>query len=247
MSTRRTVRRRLLYGPIITLLLAPLLVSLGGTPSEAAAQQTPRATRKILVDNGDARAVADLTRRGGLLLVDYGAFALWRIPETEATAAARANASVSVKDDFDTIGLRGGAIDTRGTPPAAPAGLAQAKSNGPQLWLIQFIGPIKEAWLDDLRANGLQIVWYMPQNAYVVWGDGAAIDNLTRAAQTSPVIQFTGAYHPAYRLAPPLQQAARTRAATNTVSVTVQFYTTRNTSQSVAALRALGGTIRREL
>jgi subtilisin-like proprotein convertase family protein len=247
MSTRRTVRRRLLYGPIITLLLAPLLVSLGGRASEAAAQQTPRATRKILVDNGDARAVADLTRRGGLLLVDYGAFALWRIPETEATAAARANASVSVKDDFDTIGLRGGAIDTRGTPPAAPAGLAQAKSNGPQLWLIQFIGPIKEAWLDDLRANGLQIVWYMPQNAYVVWGDGVAIDTLTRAAQKSPVIQFTGAYHPAYRLAPPLQQAARTRAAADTVSVTVQFYTTRNTSQSVAALRALGGTIRREL
>jgi subtilisin-like proprotein convertase family protein len=248
MSFRCTVPGRLIPSLIVALLLAPLLFSLGGPPSEAAAQQTPRATRKVLVETGDAKAVADLTRRGGLLLVEYGAFALWRIPETEAPAAARANASVSVKDDFDTIGLRGGgAIDTRGTPPVPPAGLAQARTNSPQLWLVQFIGPIKEAWLDDLRANGLQIVWYMPQNAYVVWGDGAAIDNLTRIAQKSPVIQFTGAYHPAYRLAPSLLQAARTSAAADTVSVTVQFYTTSNTGQSIAALRALGGTVRRAL
>jgi len=232
------------YRAVIGLLIiAPLVFSLAGPPPDVAAQSTSGGSKKIIADNDDKKLAAELSARGGVILVDYGAFALWSVPAAQATAV-RGQAGATVHDDFDTIALRGGlTVDTTASPPVVPSGLAQTRTSDPQLWLVQFVGPIKQDWLDDLRAAGLELVMYMPQNAYVVWGDGTALANLDRLVQKSPVIQFTGAYHPAYRIEPSLQQASQARAANEPVSVTVQFYTTKNTAQSLANLRSLGGQV----
>ncbi|MCC6179384.1 MAG: S8 family serine peptidase [Chloroflexi bacterium] len=227
------------------LLIALVVLMVAQAPEPVVAQRTSGA-RKVLVDKSDRATAAALTQRGGLMLVDYGGFALWSVP-VPALATVQGKPSAAVRDDFDTIALRGGvSIDTRATPPAVPANLRQARIGGPQLWLVQFVGPIQEAWLDDLRAMGLDVVMYMPTNAYVVWGDGDALARLDAAANKNLVIQFTGPYHPAYRIAPTLQQTIATQADSTPVSVTVQFYTTKGTPQSLARLRALGGQVHRD-
>ncbi len=44
-------------------------------------------------------------------------------------------------------------------------------SSARQIRVVQFPGPIKRAWIDQLRATGVEIVGYVPNNAYVIRGD----------------------------------------------------------------------------
>lgn len=195
-------------------------------------------TTKVIVDNGDPAAIQQLMARGATRIEDYGSFSLWRIPAAERTMLA-ANTSVTPATDFDTIQFRSGSVDTSTPIPPVPANLRQGRTPGQQFWVVQFAGPIKPDWLDELRKDGLEIVSYIPNNAYIVWGDGGAIDALERSVATSPVRQFTGAYHTAYRLAPDLQ-TTKTPLPEN-IAVTVQFYKTANVDASVAAVTALAG------
>lgn len=210
----------------------------------SAHSQQSSSGHKILVDAQDQALIATLKQSGAQLLVDYGAFALWRTA-TDLSPSLLDHASVATLDESDSIGLRDGAIDTSAGVSMNTANLRQERSAGEQFWMVQFVGPVKDSWLDALRGAGLELVMYMPSNAYVVWGDAAALANLDALAASSPVIQWTGAYRPAYRLAPELQGAQLQRAA-DMVNVTVQFYTMKTTDQSLAQLRALGGTVYQE-
>jgi hypothetical protein len=40
--------------------------------------------------------------------------------------------------------------------------------------LVQFVGPIKKAWLHELEASGLELIAYVPNNGYLVRGDSGA-------------------------------------------------------------------------
>ena len=108
--------------------------------------------------------------------------------------------------------------------------------------MVQFAGPIKGEWLTQLQAEGLEVVMYMPNNAYVVWG-AALADKLAAARASNNMIQWTGAYHPAYRLSPALTEVASKAATAAMVDVTVQFYTTGGTADSVEQLLKLGGQV----
>jgi len=206
----------------------------------------------LIIDASDIATTAILAGAGATRVADYGAFTLWRVPGAQADAVlSRPGAAISRSST--TIWLRGGAaIDTRlpqaGAAAGVPEALRQSRTAGPQFWLVQFAGPIQDAWLDELRARGLEIVIYMPDDAYVVWGDGAALAQLDAFAAEDPAIQWTGAYHPAYRLAPELR-ALTQNALENPaglVDVTVQFYNTPAVDRSVAALRAFGGRVYKE-
>lgn len=230
------------------------------TRSYPPAPSTPSAARKVLVETDNQATLDELARQGGTLLVDYGAFSLWRVPSSEGADVAE-TMGVTLDDTIDTIFLRGATINTANTASMAsgmttnmttstsvaidPA-LHQTRSDEPQLWLVQFVGPLKEGWLQEVEQTGMELVIYMPSNAYLVWGNGAALTRLEELAARSPFVQWTGPYHPAYRLAPPLRQAASTAETANPtglVAVSVQLYTTAAVEQSLNRLRAWGGEV----
>jgi subtilisin-like proprotein convertase family protein len=193
---------------------------------------------KVIATSEAAQAAVQAS--GGELIADYGSFSVWRVPSTRH---ARLMDRTDVADAayMDTIFLRGGQSinPPSGAVPALPDRLQQTRSAGPQFWLVQFAGPIKDEWLDQLTKIGLQIVTYMPNNAYVVWGSGDGLQQLDRLAAATPVIQWTGAYQPGYRLDPALQITVL-NSGSEWVDVTVQFYRTEAVARSVAALRAMG-------
>src|SRR5437868_5138028 len=84
---------------------------------------------------------------------------------------------------------------------------ARRTGRAKQFWMVQFVGPIKPAWLARLRKAGIEIVAYMPNNAYVLWLDGGQLAQLEQQEKADPTVQWTGPYHPAYRIAPALQSA----------------------------------------
>ncbi len=229
------MRRRGMPLILITVLL------LGLVPLLTAAVLPDHAGAKVLVQTRDSATLDRLKVTGGTQLADYGAFSLWRMPTVQRAALAD-RSSVTFADDFDTVYLRNGAIDTTTTiTPPVSAKLRQAKISGAQFWIVQFVGPVKPEWLDGLKRDGLEVVQYLPNNSYVVWGDGTAVDGLTRSVQTDPVRQWAGEYHPAYRLAPELTGEGKMLGLLpNPVAVNVQFYNNPGVSASIAAVTALG-------
>ena len=219
---------------ILTLLMLPL----------DASSALPSGTHKIIVDSSDVATLKELARSGATLLVDYGPFSLWRTNDPHQQAVG-ARASVTVRDDFDVIHLRGsGVSNTVNGAASVAANVRQSKATGFQFWMVQFVGPIKPDWLAKLHALGIEIVAYMPNNAYVVWLDGPRLTQLEGLTNSDPTVQWNGPYHPAYRLAPSLQGGKHPQTA-QLVAVTVEFYRTANVQASVASLRALGGTVYR--
>ena len=55
--------------------------------------------------------------------------------------------------------------------------------------LVQFVGPIKDAWLERLRSTGARIVEYVAQNGYVVHASGAEVDRLAGLVGTYPAVR----------------------------------------------------------
>ena len=162
------------------------------------------------------------------------------MPEAQAGALPD---QATVRDDFDLIRSAGTVIDTRRGAATVPADLRQARVGDGQFWLVQFVGPVKDDWIAGIRDIGLQPVVYMPNNAYVVFGGGSSLARLDQIAATSPVIQWAGEYHPAYRLAPQVTAAARTLPADRMVDVTVQLLNGKSTDQSLVRLRRIGGMV----
>lgn len=194
----------LLVRRLLSLLVIGLVI--GGTLplSVAVAAPPAKGAHKVIVQNTDAAARKSVEQGGGTLLADYGAFSLYALPGTSAQAQslAAARETVRVRDDLNLIQLRGGAIDTTSGAAPVAANVRQAKAGGRQLWFVQFVGPVMTAWLDNLRKLGIEIVAYVPNNAYIVWLDGGQLAQLESLEKSDPTIQWTGAYHPHYRLAP---------------------------------------------
>jgi Subtilase family/Carboxypeptidase regulatory-like domain len=235
------MRRRSQLYALAVLLLVPLLAQPLGSALAPALGAAAPASHTLLIDASDAAALNVIAQSGAVRLADYGAFSLWRAGDGVARTIGR-RPGVALHDDFTTIWLRSGALDTRGAGPTVPANLKQARAAGPQLWMLQFVGPIQDRWLDQVRAAGARLVSYMPNNAYVVWADDTALQALEGLAAAGASIQWTGPYHPAYRLAPSLLGLAGQPGA-GMVDVTVQFYTTNTTSTSLDRLRAIGGAV----
>ncbi len=181
---------------LLTLLLLATLPGTGAVPQTARSATTG----KILVDHGnDTALLAELRDSEARLLVDYGSFSLWETNSSIAQLAA-------VGDGFDEIELRDMTISPHDEPPDIPPSLQQQRIPGQQFAITQFVGPILPIWLDDLQAIGLTPVAYLPNHAYVVWGDAGALERLTERVAVSDVLQWQTDYHPQYRLAPELRE-----------------------------------------
>jgi hypothetical protein len=146
------------------------------------------------------RALADsLVSQGAKLLVDYGSFELLEIEKIPQPAATKNRARLA--DEFNSIELNAKTFDTR-----APEIQALRKTigafSGKRLHMVQFVGPIKPEWRAALERTGVKIVHYLPQNAYLVYGDAAALARLQSWAAADATVQWDGDYAGDYKVHP---------------------------------------------
>jgi subtilisin-like proprotein convertase family protein len=97
-------------------------------------------------------------------------------------------AGASRRDDLREISLPG----SPGIDPLAERESLAAKGvpePGEALVLVQFVGPIKDAWLERLRATGARVVEYVAQNGYVVHADGEEVDRLAALVGSYPAVR----------------------------------------------------------
>ena len=136
---------------------------------------------------------------GGKLLADYGSFQLYEVDHLRPEVLQAENAEV--RDDSNAIFLNAASIDTSATAVKAlrqPVGAF----NGKRLHLVQFVGPMQNAWHEALKKTGARIISYLPENAYLVYGDAPSLAKLQRLAGTMTSLQWDGEYRDDYKIHP---------------------------------------------
>ncbi len=104
----------------------------------------------------------------GAVLVSESALAhVYRIDARDA-ALVEGLAGVEVRPEFHQVWLRRGVLDTRSGTRAAD-GVLHASFDVRRMALAQFHGPVSDAEHAALVATGVELVHYLPQNAYLVW------------------------------------------------------------------------------
>ncbi len=176
-------------------VLCALLFLAAAARGEPLHAQPGAGARKVILYAEDGAGRAALATRDAQLIEDYGAFSLWQVPE--AAIFDLASVGLAARPELDQLLLREATLDTR----SVALGATSAPGKGEQFYLVQFAGPVRDAWLADLRATGAAIVAYVPYNGYLIWGDEGVRTRVAARVASRIEYQWHGPYLPAYRLA----------------------------------------------
>jgi hypothetical protein len=191
---------------------------------------------KLIIHSEDAAVYEELKLKDAIRSeVDYGSFKLVVVDEGAVGGRASLQAMrITPSDEQNMIALNGYVIDTSNPQPLSkeiPADLKQSRmaearsrgynpSNG--LYIVQFVGPVQDAWLKSLEDSGADVVAYVSNNAYVVRCNARSATNISRMKDERSFVQWVGDYEPAYKMEPAMQ-AARSLGDARFVRVTVQI------------------------
>ncbi len=208
----------------------------------------PEHDRKVVVaglDTDDPR-LADLKAPGAVLeTFDYGSFRMLVVDQQVVGAGQLARMPVELHDDWNLILFNGFDLDTLAAdrvysqlPPnlrqsrmeRLRAGTGEARGG---LFVVQFIGPVRDEWLAEVKQAGADVIAAVPWHAYVVRADAAGAAALAELERQRTFVQFVGDYEPAFRLAPELRAAL---VASVPVDVTVQIVDGPDAAAALAAL-----------
>jgi hypothetical protein len=177
------------------------LVCAGVMPAQESQKTTAaianQSSHKIKVT--DPALAKHIVAQGGKLLADYGSYQVYEL--SQAGLGLLANQQVEVRDEYNVIQLNAAPLDT--TKPEVKA-LRKTVGNfhGKRMHLIHFVGPLQPQWRDELEATGVKIISYIPQNAYLVYGDSQAVAQAQKLAGAVPHIQWEGVYQDDYKIHP---------------------------------------------
>lgn len=104
--------------------------------------------------------------------------------------------------ELDLGGVRFDPLKSK--PVQAASAWGRTRADGEDWRLVQFKGPVQQAWLDELRRAGLEPVQYLHPYTYIAWGKRDGLNRLVGQAE----VRWSGDFLPAYRTQPQLRKAA---------------------------------------
>ena len=205
---------------------------------------------KLILNADDQAVYEDLAARGAIRdEVNYGSFRMVIVDqEVIGGRAAMQALPVAARDEQNLIVLNGYVLDTTNAEPLSkepPADLRQtqmaaARKNfsrpGGGLYIVQFVGPVQDEWLRELKNTGANVVSYVPNNAYVVRADSDEAMRLIGLKDSQNFVQWVGDYEPAFKVRQSLVEA-RAFDADQFVNVTVQFIAGDDSKRKVNELK----------
>ena len=168
----------------------------------AQSTSTPSKKNKVIIYPSANEKIGDLKKMGISNAVNYGSYWLATATDAQVDSIKKAHGKRAAKANYlNLIELNGTTLDTTKIEPAVPSEFQQADTQGKYLRLIQFKGPVKLDWLNQVKAVGdVKVVSYIANNAYVLWLDSEAENNLNRLLDPQGPIQWIGPYHPYYKI-----------------------------------------------
>jgi hypothetical protein len=197
-STTRKFRHPLFF-PVAANFLALILACQIGFAQNLTSSAAANAGEHHKVRVTDPGLAKQIEAQGGKLIADYGGYQLYDAPRLSPDLAT--NSHVEIHDEYNKIMLNAAHLDTT-KPEVKALRKAAGDFKGKRMHLVQFAGPVQPAWRDSLASAGVQIITYLPQNAYLVYGDAKSIAQVQQLAATAPHIQWDGAYLDDYKIHP---------------------------------------------
>ncbi|HXI12044.1 MAG TPA: S8 family serine peptidase [Thermoanaerobaculia bacterium] len=210
-----------------------LIIALSGATLVADGRQ---GWTKVVIESEGRQLDAEndiISRHSGELLRAYEQYRVLRFPNAALAAvdtdAKARGISVRREDQWDDVAMPRGRVDTR-KPVLPSTGLLASYPSNEGLYVIQFVGPLVPEFTNLLADRGLTYISYVPYNAVLVTGSSEAV----RSAGTSPFVQWTSLYHPAFRDQPETLTVLRGER-----RYTVQFANVPGSEASISRLLAL--------
>ncbi|WNG38694.1 S8 family serine peptidase [Archangium violaceum] len=147
-----------------------------------------------------AEKAAALEQKGAKVIADYGSYKLVQVDDATLDSLPAAQ-DVELRDDYDQILLNAGVIDTASEHAKSLRGMKKMAA-GKSFHIVHFDGPVRPEWYKALEATGVQVVSYIPNNAYLVYGDVGAMTSLQKHITAAPTIRWDGEYLDDYKLHP---------------------------------------------
>lgn len=130
----------------------------------------------------------------GTVLQNFGSFAV--VSQSSATKSR----SYSDKIIETTVALPGAIFDP--IESFRSESIDQASKAGAGYYIVQFGGIATDEWLNDLRSAGVEILQYVPHQAFFVYGES---DGIARVA-SHPRVRWVGRYLSEEKLSPILME-----------------------------------------
>lgn len=123
----------------------------------------------------------------GRIVADYGSFVIVaKNKGIDLMQSGLANQSVET-----SINLPGTNFEPINSPPSDSLRLGRgATSNGKGYYILQFGGTVKDEWLESLRGVGVEVLQYVPHQAYFVYGESDAIAKVAEHSR----VRWIGGY-----------------------------------------------------
>jgi subtilisin-like proprotein convertase family protein len=193
-----------------------LLVLVASAVGADAQRATPDTASHLFSVPSKGRPAAALARTGAHAIARYGGFTLVRASGADADRLRRAGADQ--RDDMHQVRLGRAQVDpATGRPPLETKGRSP-RSHG--LAVVQFAGPVKDAWLDRLRATGVRLVSYMAENGYLVSGTLEQLGEVSALTGADPAFRALVELRPGDKLGAGVRADGRQRFAIQTLSGT---------------------------
>ena len=101
----------------------------------------------------------------------------------------------------NVIYLNAGPIDTD-LPVTKARRQPLAYFPGKRMQLIQWNGPVQAGWMEELKRLGVDIVDYIPENAYLVYGDWKVLSAMQKKMADESYVRWEGTYRPQDKIQP---------------------------------------------
>ena len=138
-------------------------------------------------------------------------------PQSSATASLPVPTTPNTRTSFvkadgsplpNVIYLNAGPIDTD-LPGTKARRRPLAYFSGKRLQLIQWSGPVQPGWIDELNRLGVEIVDYIPENAYLVYGDWKVLSAMQKRMADKNYVRWEGSYRSTDKIQPGALGASR--------------------------------------
>ncbi|MEW5937544.1 MAG: S8 family serine peptidase, partial [Candidatus Thermoplasmatota archaeon] len=192
--------RKRMVGTVLVITLALCMgVPLGIADVRISDIQNSTSTSYMLIDAQDEAQRGLLLDLGVNPIVAYEDFVLAEITDAQRTALEREGIAVGEMEDRTMIGMDSYTFHTREGEPLLPEGLrigSYGLADG--LYIVQFIGPVKQEWLSAIESAGAEIYSYLPNYAYIV----RMSPNTNAGVSALDFVQWIGIYQPGYKIDP---------------------------------------------
>ncbi len=233
------MHHRIVVGPIATLLIIAVASPLFANQAKKGYTKAAVARASFLFKMPDASSPPPveslLAGLDGTILENYDDFSLVEINDNDKEKleerGKQASVLVTLRDIFDKMFLNGKTIDARGDKDAPLAGETNDplySKNEQGAWLIQFIGPIRSEWMEQVKAVGIVPVQYIPMHGYIVGGR----ESMIRDIEKFSFIQWTMQMH---RYLKP----SRAPRGNDSIELWIELARTDETNDTVAMLRSI--------